>query len=349
MHLAGRRMAALLVDGESHLAAADLEGERPKARRLGIVLEGDTVADARAGYARLLDGGGDLQAEEIAALRIPADAAALLEAGPTAMEAAAAAWLAELHGSKPEARGMDDETLFLALADVHLFAPLAPSKVIAARRNYQSHHEEMSSSARPLALPTTWLKGASAIAGPRDDIVRPLGCQKMDYETEMAFVISKRCKNVPASQAFEVVAGYVVANDITARDVGQKERKEGNRLFGKSFDGFCPLGPCFVTADDIGDPNDLPIRTRVNGELRQDGNTGDMIWKIPDIVAYVSQMELLPGDVVLTGTPAGAASGSGDNSKQLKPGDVLESEIEGIGYMTNRIVDDPLPPSWNWQ
>ena len=327
------------------------EGERPRARRLGIILEGDTVADARAGYARLLDGQGDLQAEEVAHLRLPADAAALLGAGPAAMEAArdAAAWLSGLRGGEPDARGMDDEKLFLPLADVHLFAPLAPSKVIAAGRNYKSHHEEMSDSPMPFALPTTWLKGASAIAGPRDDIVRPAGCKKMDYETEMAFVISKRCKNVPADQAFDVVAGYVVANDISARDVGQKERKEGNRLLGKSFDGFCPMGPCFVTADDIDDPNNLPIRTRVNGELRQDGNTEQMIWKIPDIVAYVSQMELLPGDVILTGTPAGVASGSGDNSKQLKPGDVLESEIEGIGCMTNRIVDDPLPPSWNWQ
>ena len=327
------------------------EGERPKARRLGVILEGDTVADARAGYARLLDGKGDLQAEEVAHLRIPTEAAALLGAGPAAMDAAgaAAAWLEDLHGAEPDARGMDDEKLFLALADVHLFAPLAPSKIIAAGRNYKSHHQEMSDSPMPFALPTTWLKGASAIAGPRDDIVRPSGCHKMDYETEMAFVIAKRCKNVPADQAFDVVAGYLVANDITARDIGAKERKEGNRLLAKSFDGFCPMGPCFVTADEIDDPNNLPIRTRVNGALRQDGNTEQMIWKIPDIVAYVSQMELLPGDVVLTGTPAGVASGSGDASKQLKPGDVLESEIEGIGCMTNRIVDDPLPPSWNWQ
>jgi len=327
------------------------QGERPKARRLGVILDGDTVGDARAGYARLLDGQGDLQAEEVAHLRLPAEAAALLAAGPAAMAAAGAAadYLHDLHGAEPDARGMDDEKLFLGLADVHLFAPLAPSKVIAAGRNYKSHHEEMSASPMPFALPTTWLKGASSIAGPRDDIVRPAGCEKMDYETEMAFVISRRCKNVPADQAFDVVAGYVVANDITARDIGRKERDEGNRLLGKSFDGFCPLGPCFVTADEIIDPNNMAIRTRVNGALRQDGNTQQMIWKIPDIVAYVSQMELLPGDVILTGTPAGVASGSGDAAKQLKPGDVLESEIEGIGCMTNRIVDDPLAPSWNWK
>ena len=281
------------------------EGERPRARRLGVIVEGDTVADARAGYGRLLLERGDLQGEEVAHLRVPTDAAGLLGNGPAAMDAAreAAAWLADLHGKEPDARGPEDEPLFLPLADIHLFAPLQPSKVIAAGRNYKAHHAEMSDSPQPFALPTSWLKGASAVTGPRDDIVRPAACEKMDYETEMAFVIGTRCKNVPADRAFDVVAGYVVANDITARDIGQKERLEGNRLFGKSFDGFCPLGPCFVTKDEIPDANQLSIRTRVNGEIRQDGNTGDMIWKIPDIVAYVSQLELLPGDVVLTGTP----------------------------------------------
>jgi 2-keto-4-pentenoate hydratase/2-oxohepta-3-ene-1,7-dioic acid hydratase in catechol pathway len=237
----------------------------------------------------------------------------------------------------------------LHLADVVLFAPLAPSKVVAAGRNYKSHHEEMSNSDLPYALPSSWLKGASAITGPHNEIIRPLGCEKMDYETEMAFVIGRRCKNVLPENAMEYVAGYVVANDVTARDIGQKERKEGNRLLGKSFDGFCPLGPCFVTADEIPDPHALSLRTRVNGEIRQDGNTDQMIWKIPDILAYISQIELLPGDVILTGTPAGVASGhKGDASWQLKPGDILESEIEGIGCMRNPIVEDPLPPSWKW-
>jgi acylpyruvate hydrolase len=308
------------------------EGERPRARRLGLILNGDAVADARAGYARLRVEGGDPQGEDLAALRFPSDAARLLTNGQAAMDAAeeAAAWLAELLGKEPDARGPEDEPLFNHLSDVHLFAPLDPSKIIAAGRNYKAHHP-------------------SAITGPRDDIVRPAACKQMDYETEMAFVIGTRCKNVPADKAMDVVAGYVVANDISARDVGRKERLEGNRLFGKSFDGFCPLGPCFVTKDEIADPHNLSIRTRVNGDIRQDGNTSDMIWQIPDIISYVSQMELLPGDVVLTGTPEGVASGSGDQSKQLKPGDVLESEVEGIGCMTNHIVEDPLPPSWDWK
>ncbi|HEX9741528.1 MAG TPA: fumarylacetoacetate hydrolase family protein [Nitrospiraceae bacterium] len=329
------------------------ERERPKARRLGFILEGDTVADLRAGYARMLhDERGDLQAEEIAAVRIPCEAAAFLGGGPGATAAVreASNWLTARHSEQPDARSLDDEPLFLPLPDLHLFAPLAPSKVIAAGRNYRAHVGEMSGSNLPYVLPSTWFKGASAVTGPRDDIVRPRAVRQLDYETELGVVIGRRCKNVPRERAMEVIAGYLVANDITARDVGRAERKEGNRLLGKSFDGFCPLGPCVVTAEEVADPHDLALCTRVNGELRQDANTSDMIWKIPDIIAYVSQMALLPGDVVTTGSPEGVAMGSAESgeSKFLEPGDVLESEIEGIGVLRNRIVDDPLEPSWQW-
>ncbi|MGE0651339.1 MAG: fumarylacetoacetate hydrolase family protein [Alphaproteobacteria bacterium] len=323
-------------------------GDRPRHRRLGIVLDDDIIADARAGYARLLAEAGDLQAEAIAAIRLPAEAAAFLAGGPVALTEArrAAAWLAQLHDSHPEARGPDDEPLFLHLNDAYLFPPLAPSKVIAAGRNYRAHHEEMGSADMPYKLPSTWFKGPSAIVGPHDDIVRPRATRRLDYETELAFVIGTRCKNVPRERAAEVIAGYTVANDVTARDVGRMERAEGNRLLAKSFDGFCPIGPCFVTADEIGDPGNLALTTRVNGEIRQDARTSDMIWKIPDILAYVSQIELLPGDVVTTGSPEGVAQG-GDGGF-LEPGDVLESEISGIGSLRNRIVEDPLEPSWKW-
>lgn len=325
-------------------------GERPRHRRLGILLENDVVADARAGYARMLAEGGDLQGEGIAAVRMPAEGAAFLAGGPVAMAEArkAAAWLARLHENHADARGLDDEPLFVHLTDARLFAPLQPSKVIAAGRNYRAHHKEMSNSDLPYRLPSSWLKGASAVVGPHDDIVRPKATRKLDYETELAFVIGRRCKNVPRERAAEVIAGYVVANDVTARDVGRLERAEGNRLLGKSFDGFCPIGPCLVTADEIADPQDLAITTRVNGDLRQDAHTSDMIWKIPEILAYVSQIELFPGDIVTTGSPEGVAQGGG-GGKFLKPGDILESEIEGLGCLRNRIVDDPLAPSWDWQ
>jgi acylpyruvate hydrolase len=323
-------------------------GDRPRHRRLGIVLDDDIVADARAGYARMLAEAGDLQAEAIATVRLPAEAAAFLAGGQIALAEArrAADWLAQLHDSHPEARGPDDEPLFLHLNDAYLFPPLAPSKVIAAGRNYRAHHEEMGSADMPYKLPSTWFKGPSAIVGPHDDIVRPRATRRLDYETELAFVIGTRCKNVPRERAAEVIAGYTVANDITARDVGRMERAEGNRLLAKSFDGFCPIGPCFVTADEVGDPGNLTLTTRVNGEIRQDARTSDMIWKIPDILAYVSQIELLPGDIVTTGSPEGVAQG-GDGGF-LEPGDVLESEISGIGSLRNRIVEDPLEPSWKW-
>jgi acylpyruvate hydrolase len=330
-------------------------GERPRARRLGILINnngtGDTIGDVRAGYARLLAESGDTQAEDVAQLRIGPESTALLTAGPAAMEAArAGAAYLEKQAAHLDARGLNDELLFTPLADAVLFAPLNPSKVIAAGRNYRAHHAEMSDSPQPFALPTTWFKGSSAIVGPHDDIVKPAACKMMDYETEMAFVIGTRCKNVPAEHAMDMVAGYTIANDVTARDIGKVERLEGNRLLGKSFDGFCPMGPCFVTADEITDPNNLNIRTRVNGDIRQDANTEEMIWKIPQIISYISQIELLPGDVVLTGSPAGVASGKdGGENKLLKPGDVLESEVIGIGTMRNHIIEDPLPPSWQWK
>lgn len=325
-------------------------GERPRHRRLGLVLGDTVIADARAGYARMLAESGDLQAEAIAAVRMPAEGAAFLAGGPVAVAEArkAASWLETLQHDSPDARGLDDEPLFLSFNDVHLFAPLAPSKVIAAGRNYSAHLAEMSGNKLPHRIPSTWLKGAHAIIGPNDPIVRPRATQKLDYETELAFVIGTRCKNVPRERAMDVVAGYMVANDVTARDVGRIERAEGNRLLAKSFDGFCPLGPCLVTADEIGNPHDLGLVTRVNGNVRQDARTTQMIWKLPDIIAYISQIELFPGDVVTTGSPEGVAQGTSDNSKFLGPGDVLESEIEGIGAMRNPIADDPMAPSWDW-
>jgi 2-keto-4-pentenoate hydratase/2-oxohepta-3-ene-1,7-dioic acid hydratase in catechol pathway len=333
------------------LVSYTAKGDRPRHRRLGLALADGVIADARAGYARMLWEAGDQQAEAIAAIRMPTEAAALLAGGPVALAEATrtAGWLPGLRADHPDARGLDDEPLFLHIDDAHLFAPVTPSKVIAAGRNYGAHKAEMSDTTLPYKLPSTWFKGASAVIGPHDDIVHPSATQRLDYETELAVVIGQRCKNVPREKAMDMVAGYLVANDVTARDVGRMERAEGNRLLAKSFDGFCPLGPCIVTADEIKDPNNLNLATRVNGNVRQDANTSDMIWKLTDIIAYVSQIELLPGDVITTGSPEGVAQGGGGQpDKFLKPGDILESEIEGIGSLRNQIIEDPLPPSWDW-
>jgi 2-keto-4-pentenoate hydratase/2-oxohepta-3-ene-1,7-dioic acid hydratase in catechol pathway len=141
-----------------------------------------------------------------------------------------------------------------------------------------------------------------------------------------------------------------VVNDVSARDIVKIERKEGNQLLGKMFDTFAPMGPWLVTKDEIPDPMNLRIITRVNGEIRQNGNTRDMIWAIPKLIAYLSQMTLEPGDVILTGTPDGVAMGRkpGESSWYLHPGDLLESEVEQIGTLRNNIVAATEEVNWSW-
>ncbi len=239
------------------------------------------------------------------------------------------------------------------LADCQLLAPMArPSKIIAVGRNYRSHNTEMSAGDGrfPNVVPSAWVKATSTLTGAFDDVIKPRATQKLDYETELAVVIGRRCRHVREQDATSVIAGYTIASDITARDVVAIERAEGNQLLGKMFDTFCPMGPWFVTADEIPDPMNLALRTRVNGEVRQDSNTANMIWPIPKLIAYLSQMTLEAGDIILTGTPSGVAMGHKGGDWFLKDGDVLESELEGIGTMRNRIVDAPdAATSWNWK
>jgi len=307
--------------------------------RLGLLTEdGKRLGDLQAAYSAMKN-------EADAVRMFPGDVAAWLANGDAARPALSEA--ADYLG------GSNDDGLFVALDAVHLHAPIAPHKIIAVGRNYNEHKEEMAGktiSERP-KVPAAWVKANNTICGPNDPVVKPYMTHKLDYETELCVVIGKRCKNVLEADAWDVVAGYTIMQDITARDVNFIERDEGNRLLGKMFDTFGPMGPCFVTADAIADPHNLSIKTRVNGEIRQDGSTGDMIWSIPEFLTYVSQMTLETGDVVMTGTPSGVANGhrvEGENWF-LQDGDVLESEIDGIGIMRNTIVDEPDGPrSWDW-
>ena len=239
------------------------------------------------------------------------------------------------------------------LSECRLLAPVArPSKIIAVGRNYRSHNSEMSAGDGrfPNVVPSAWIKATSTLTGAYDDIVKPRATRKLDYETELAVVIGKRCRHVREEDATSVIAGYSIASDITARDVVATERAEGNQLLGKMFDTFCPMGPWFVTADEVADPMNLALRTRVNGEVRQESNTSNMIWPIPKLIAYLSQMTLEAGDIILTGTPSGVAMGHKGGDWFLKDGDVLESELGDIGAMRNRIVDAPdAPTSWEWK
>lgn len=212
-----------------------------------------------------------------------------------------------------------------------------PPNIIAIGRNYADHAKEMKADGPP-EEPLIFLKATSCIVGPDDPIVLPRSASdEVDYEAELAVIIGRRAKNVSESAALDHVLGYACANDVSARDCQKRRDKQWAR--GKSFDTFCPLGPWLVTPDELL-PDRLAVRSYLNGNLMQDGNTGDMIFTVAKLISYVShQFTLLPGTVILTGTPAGV--GSARNPPVfLRPGDEIAVEIEGIGRLANRVTSD---------
>jgi len=224
--------------------------------------------------------------------------------------------------------------------EVRLNAPVPrPGTLVSAGKNFSDHVSEMSSKKGP-SHPVAFLKIPGTIIGPEDDVPYPAETEKLDYEVELAVIIGRPCVDVTREHALEYVAGYAAFDDISARDVIRGENETGVFLMGKNFPGFAPMGPCLVTADEIPDPQNLKLRLHVNGELRQDSNLSYMIFDIKDMIAYWSQMGLQPGDVLTTGTPRGVAAGrkEGQTPWWLKPGDVVEAEVESVGHLRNRIV-----------
>ena len=223
---------------------------------------------------------------------------------------------------------------------VKLLAPVEPTAIICIGLNYRRHAQE--TNAKIPKFPVVFFKGLNTIQHPGDPILLPthLRSDEVDYECELAVVIGRRCKNVSREKALECVLGYTCANDVSARD-WQKERGGGQWCRGKTFDTFCPLGPCLVTPDEISSPNALAIRTSVSGEVLQDCNTSDMIFDVPALIEFLSgSTTLLPGTVILTGTPHGV--GMARNPRRwLRPGDTVSIEIERIGTLTNPVVSEP--------
>ncbi|MDH3259517.1 MAG: fumarylacetoacetate hydrolase family protein [Acidimicrobiia bacterium] len=205
----------------------------------------------------------------------------------------------------------------------HLLAPVFPTKVVAVGRNYAEHAEEMG--ADVLESPIIFLKPATAVIGPGVPVVYPPDSEDVHHEAELAVVIGAVARNVKAEDVQNVILGYTAANDVTARDL---QRKDGQWTRGKGFDTFCPLGPAIETELDplVG----LSVECRVNGEVRQSGSTADMVFGVAELVEFITRiMTLLPGDVVLTGTPSGVGP--------VMPGDRMEVEIEGIGVLFNPV------------
>lgn len=210
------------------------------------------------------------------------------------------------------------------LAQTRLLAPILASKVIAIGKNYADHAAEMGSA--PPENPVIFLKPNTSIIGPGVPIVRPPSSERVDYEGELAIVIGRPCKDVKAAQAKSVILGYTVANDVTARD---QQKADGQWTRGKGYDTFCPLGPWIET--DL-DPADLAISTSLDGEVRQSSRTSLMLHDVGAIVEWISAvMTLMPGDVILTGTPAGIGP--------MVAGQTVSVTVEGIGTLTNTVVD----------
>ncbi|MFD1174888.1 fumarylacetoacetate hydrolase family protein [Paenibacillus puldeungensis] len=269
-------------------------------------------------------------AEQLSVQDVPQTIHDVIENGASAIDA--------LHALANQAEAAQDTLSSGWLNEEDLqFGPCVtnPGKIICVGLNYRKHAEETGS---PIpGSPILFNKFNNTLAGHMEDIALPKPSEKVDYEAELTIVIGKTAKDVSKEEALDYVFGYCNANDLSARDL---QMRTSQWLLGKSCDGFAPLGPYLVTADEVGDPNNLGIKAMVNGELRQNSNTNDMIFYCDEIVSYISQhLTLQPGDVILTGTPEGVVLGyPPEQQVYLKDGDVVTIEIEKLGSLTNRLV-----------
>ncbi|GIV19839.1 MAG: hypothetical protein KatS3mg023_1590 [Armatimonadota bacterium] len=288
-------------------------------------LAGDVVVDFNAGMA-LLDSGFE------PAGMLARDMVHLLEQGESALN------LAERIVRTYQILALENphavQEVVHPLSEIQYLPPVTrPQKILAIGANYRAHCEE---SGVPVPQkPIVFVKVPSALIAHGEAIVYPRITQELDYEGELAVVIGRKARNVPAEEAMGYVAGYTIMNDVTARDL---QRTEGQWSRAKGCDTFAPCGPWLVTADEIEDPHALTIETRVNGELRQHSSTGDMIFPIPALIAHISAaITLLPGDIITTGTPAGVGVYRQPKGL-LQPGDEVVIRIEGIGELRNHVV-----------
>ncbi len=212
------------------------------------------------------------------------------------------------------------------LESVRVLAPVEPSKIVGVGANYMLHIEESGMEAPK--FPMLFTKPPTAVVGQGDDIVYPKKGQVVHYETELAVVMGKTARRVPEDRALDYVLGYTCGNDVSERVIQAVEMATGVLLVSKGFDTFCPLGPVVATGLD---PSNLALGTRLNGVQRQDANTSDLLFSVPELIAYITEaITLLPGDVIMTGTPSGVGP--------MAPGDTVEVEVEGVGVLRNPVV-----------
>jgi 2-keto-4-pentenoate hydratase/2-oxohepta-3-ene-1,7-dioic acid hydratase in catechol pathway len=310
--------------------------------RIGTLTLDQRIVDLNSAYSLYLrDVRGEGAYARLADAVVPANMRALFEGGDTSLEAAHTAFEHALK-QRDGATGVHGEPLFYVAAEVRLKAPIVPRKFFHTAGNFREHHEEATKAgfSHPVMPWIVFFQNVDAIIGHDEPVIYPEHLtQELDYELELAVVLKRGGKHFTPEQAPSHVGGYVIFNDITARDIQRREMKSGVFSFCKGIDTFCPLGPWIVTADEILDPHNLAMELRVNGEPRQRSHSGKMSVKIPEILSHYSPMRYSAGDVVSTGTVSGVAAFSGDpKAWYLKPGDVMECEIEKIGILRNRVI-----------
>jgi 2-keto-4-pentenoate hydratase/2-oxohepta-3-ene-1,7-dioic acid hydratase in catechol pathway len=257
-----------------------------------------------------------------------------------------------------ERGGADDAGERTPLAGATLRAPIVPKKFFHTSGNFREHEDESKRVAwsHEIAPWIVFFQNVDAIVGPDEPVIYPEHLtEELDYELELAVVIGKAGKWFSANEAMDYVAGYLVFNDITARDIQRREMRSGVFSFCKAIDTFCPLGPWIVTPDEVGDPHDLSLELRVNGESRQVSNMSHMSTSVPEVLAHYSALGYAAGDVLSLGTVSGVAGFSEDPAAwYLRPGDVIEAEIERIGVLRNPVISwqdghgEPAPPRVRW-
>ena len=254
--------------------------------------------------------------------------------------------------------GADETDERIPLEDTYLRPPIIPKKFFHTAGNFREHEDESKQVdwSHAIAPWIVFFQNVDAIVGPDDPIVYPEHLtDELDHELELALIIGRSGRHFEADEASDYVAGYTIFNDITARDIQRREMRSGVFSFCKGIDTFCPLGPWIVTPDEIGDPHDLQMTLRVNGESRQESHSGNMSVTIPEILSHYSALGYSAGDVLSTGTVSGVAGFSEDAaSLYLQPGDVMEAEIERIGVLRNPVIGwqeahgEPPPPRVRW-
>jgi 2-keto-4-pentenoate hydratase/2-oxohepta-3-ene-1,7-dioic acid hydratase in catechol pathway len=313
--------------------------------RIGALVGDHQVVDLHIACALYLrDAENEAIFYRMADALVPSDMRALFRGGDTSLEAARKAldYVAHPGAGGADITGPRGERLLYSLGEIKLKAPIIPKKFFHTAGNFREHHEEATKAgfSHPVMPWIVFFQNTDAIVGHDEPVIYPEHLtQELDYELELAVVLKKAGKHFTPEEASTYIGGYVIFNDITARDIQRREMKSGVFSFCKGIDTFCPLGPWIVTADEIPDAHNLAMELRVNGEPRQRSHSSKMSVKIPEILAHYSPMGYSAGDVVSTGTVSGVAAFSGDpKAWYLKPGDVMECEIEKIGVLRNPVI-----------